>query len=107
MQSVHFMPSVSSNLESQIPPPTNPFIPVAESTPRPIASQQPRRNPVLTWTVRFSAQPEDSVESFIKKVEDLIKAHSVTNVELMNGAFHLFTGAARPWFDATCPSNRT
>ena len=62
----------------------------------------PRRakNPVLGWSVRFSGSKIEGVNSFIRQVDELIKASGIEEQEFLSGAFHLFEGSALTWFRA-------
>jgi len=63
-------------------------------------SQRDRQNPVLKWSIRFSGKKKENVNSFVRRVDELLEATGATDAEVVSGAFHLFEDAALTWYRA-------
>lgn len=50
------------------------------------------------WNVTFSGQRDESVNSFIMRIEELADARGVSDAELLRGAPELFAGPALVWY---------
>ena len=60
-----------------------------------------RRNPVLTWTVRFSGS--ENLLAFLEEVEELSEEYSTSEGELLTGIGRLLSGNAKSWYRVMKP----
>lgn len=57
--------------------------------------------PVYKWGLRFDGQSDQSVGSFLERVEELRRARGVSHDELFESAVDLFSGPALVWYRST------
>lgn len=63
--------------------------------------------PVYKWRLNFDGSSNQSIGSFLERVEEIRRARGVTEQELFQSAVDLFTGQALIWFRSTAGRVKT
>lgn len=95
----------SAHLSSPITPLVNNNV-NNNQTPQPCTSASTTNTPTFTkhlpiykWNIKFSGENDDlTIYEFLDQIKELCSARKVSETQIFDSAYELFTGKARSWF---------